>query len=86
MNAQDASYSSTLYTVVHISFKFTNIIHSVLIINGVKGLQCKTCIEVHVHPSGPVLWPSGPVHWTQALVLSEYGFESRPSRSRPLCP
>ena len=33
-----------------------------------------------------VLWPSSLVHWTQALVLSECGFESRPARSRRLCP
>ena len=33
-----------------------------------------------------VSWPSGLVHWTQVLVLSECGFESRPGRSRRLCP
>ena len=31
-------------------------------------------------------WPSGLVYWTQVLVLSECGFESRPGRSRCLCP
>ena len=33
-----------------------------------------------------VSWPSGLVHWTHVLVLSECGFESRPGRSRCLCP
>ena len=32
-----------------------------------------------------VSWPSGLVHWTQVLVLSECGFESRPSRGRGTC-
>ena len=38
------------------------------------------CLSVEVS------WPSGLVYWTQVLVLSECGFESRPGRSRRLCP
>ena len=34
----------------------------------------------------PLLWPSGLVHWTHVLELPECEFESRPGRSRRLCP
>ena len=39
----------------------------------------------HINPY-EVSWPSGLVYWTQVLVLSEYGFKSRPGRSWRLCP
>ena len=61
----------------------------------VKALNTKAHSRAFQDHWGPLLfpsivrgvsWPSDLVHWTQVLMLSKCGFESRPGRSRRMCP